>query len=210
MLEAYRVLSAMVALPRFTVADLTRLSEVSAATVQTVIQRNRKLLERLGTREAVGRGRPAVEYRLRQEGLGEIARQLRACRRALTLTQEDDTTVAGGASARQALGMTTTPRLGPDLIVPVGGAGESGAVRPETIQAPPELATARDALEGQCIWGREQGPASPSRSGRAPHPAEGSGIRSSAPGWSRPDPSGSWSTCQGDRAVQASGRALAG
>jgi hypothetical protein len=64
MLERYRTLGAMAALPEFTVEDLTRFSGVKPATVRTVLARESRRLERLDRTAGDGPGGRFYRYRL--------------------------------------------------------------------------------------------------------------------------------------------------
>jgi hypothetical protein len=76
MLERYRTLAAILALQRFTVADLARFSGVKESTVRTVLKRDDHYVEILGFRASSGPGGRFIEYRLRPKKESELVRQL--------------------------------------------------------------------------------------------------------------------------------------
>jgi hypothetical protein len=64
MLHRYRVLSAILALREFTVADIAHYSATKDATVRTVLSREARYVERAGYAEHGRRGGQAIRYRL--------------------------------------------------------------------------------------------------------------------------------------------------
>jgi DNA-binding transcriptional ArsR family regulator len=76
-LDRYRVLNAILALREFTVADLAHYSGVKKNTVQTVLGRDARFVERDGVVAQGRRGGQPIRYQLRAEAEGDLAAILR-------------------------------------------------------------------------------------------------------------------------------------
>ena len=81
MLERYKTLAAVLALQRFTVADLARFSGVKEGTVRTILKRESPYVERLGVVSHTRPGGRFVQYRLRPEAEAELLSELRQLER---------------------------------------------------------------------------------------------------------------------------------
>ncbi|GLW27569.1 MarR family transcriptional regulator [Actinoplanes regularis] len=78
MLHRYRILDAILALREFTVSDLVRYSGVKDNTVRTVLNREARLVERVGVRADGRRGGQQIQYRLRPDAENELIGILRS------------------------------------------------------------------------------------------------------------------------------------
>ncbi len=72
MLEQYKVLNAMLALPEFTVRDLSRYSDIIPTTVYTTINREKQYLEQIGRHETKKRGGQWVRWRVRPDQIQNL------------------------------------------------------------------------------------------------------------------------------------------
>jgi hypothetical protein len=77
MLNRYRILNAILALREFTVADLAHYSGTKENTVRTVLARESRFVERVGTRGQGRRGGQPVQYQLRTDAEHELVGILR-------------------------------------------------------------------------------------------------------------------------------------
>lgn len=72
MLEQYKVLNAMLALPEFTVRDLARYSDVKPTTVYTTISREKQYLEQIGRHETKKRGGQWLRWRVKLDQIPNL------------------------------------------------------------------------------------------------------------------------------------------
>ncbi|MEU4161714.1 hypothetical protein [Actinoplanes sp. NPDC026670] len=109
MLSRYRILDAILALREFTVGDLAGYSRARENTVRTVLGRDSRFVERIGTRADGRRGGQHILYRLRcdtEDELVGILRELDGIGANLPphpQTQEDDPVMLSLISAENVL-----------------------------------------------------------------------------------------------------------
>src|SRR5580700_6781482 len=82
-MERFKVLGALLVLREFCVRDVAEYCQVKEATVRTVLERNRSLLERVGERETGRRGGKHSIYRVLAERRDELRAMIAALYREL-------------------------------------------------------------------------------------------------------------------------------